>query len=107
MARKIDFENLTDEDLRYVSDRGWLVAEGDYLGHDVSGQVAAWRAGEVTDEELEEEDDEQDVIEYKDATVDQLKAELTARGLDTDGKKADLIARLEANDLEEDDEEEA
>lgn len=33
-------------------------------------------------------------------TVAQLDEELTARGLDTDGKKADKVARLEADDAE-------
>lgn len=35
---------------------------------------------------------------YASWTVAQLDEELTARGLDTDGKKADKVARLEADD---------
>lgn len=37
---------------------------------------------------------------YEANTVDELKAELTARSLPTTGNKADLIARLEADDAE-------
>lgn len=35
---------------------------------------------------------------YASWTVAQLDEELTARGLETDGKKADKVARLEADD---------
>lgn len=35
---------------------------------------------------------------YSEWTVAELDAELTARGLETDGKKADKVARLEADD---------
>lgn len=37
---------------------------------------------------------------YDDRTSDVLRAELTRRGLDTDGKKAELVSRLEDNDAE-------
>lgn len=48
-------------------------------------------------------DAEVEVVEddsYAKWTVEQLKEELTARELPTDGKKAELIARLEADDAE-------
>lgn len=53
---------------------------------------------EWTDPDAEVEVDEAD--SYKKWTVETLKEELTARELDTDGKKAELIARLEADDAE-------
>ena len=39
-----------------------------------------------------------DDLTWNDLTVPQLKEELTVRGLETTGKKADLIARLEQYD---------
>lgn len=93
MARKIDYDNLVEDDFQYLADRPWLITEGDYLGHETTAAVNAWRAGEEA-----EEDDE--VIPYEKATVQQLKEALESLGLDTDGKKADLIARLEAHDAE-------
>lgn len=38
------------------------------------------------------------VSEWEDLTVAELKEELTSRGLETTGRKADLVARLEASD---------
>lgn len=43
------------------------------------------------------EDDEDSYAKW---TVAQLDEELTSRGLDTEGKKADKVARLEADDAE-------
>lgn len=40
------------------------------------------------------------VSEWEDLTVAELKEELTSRGLETTGRKADLVARLEASDRE-------
>jgi hypothetical protein len=45
--------------------------------------------------EVEAEEEE---MTWNDLTVPQLKEELTVRGLETTGKKADLIARLEKYD---------
>jgi len=39
-----------------------------------------------------------DELTWNDLTVPQLKEELTMRGLETNGKKADLVARLEQYD---------
>lgn len=41
---------------------------------------------------------DEDEDSYASWTVAQLDEELTARNLDTDGKKADKVARLEADD---------
>lgn len=101
MARTIDYTRLNEDDFNYLSTRQWLVEEGDFQGHETSKALQAWRDGEAV--EANEDDDEG--IEYKDATVDDLRAELKSRDLPTDGKKAELIARLEADDLEHEDEE--
>jgi SAP domain-containing protein len=45
--------------------------------------------------------DEDDVPEYSEWKVEDLRAELKARDLSSAGTKADLIARLEADDAEE------
>lgn len=38
MAREIDFSrSLSEEDLLYVQQRPWLIADAELLGHDVSG----------------------------------------------------------------------
>lgn len=111
MARKIDYENLTVEDLQYLADRQWLVAEGDHLGHETSKAVAAWREDGTVPEAAggDDDNDGDEGIEYKDATNEQLKAELKSRGLEVSGKKDELIARLEADDAAnaDDDDEEA
>lgn len=107
MARKIDYQNLTEDDLQYLADRQWLIAEGDYLGHKTSETVDAWRAdGSLPAPADGDDDGDDDGIEYKDATNAQLKAELESRGLETTGKKDELIARLEANDAEQADDDE-
>lgn len=105
MARSIDYTNLSAEDLRYLSDRQWLIAEGDYQGFETSAAVAAWREdGTVPDQgEIE---GEEDGIAYGEATKAQLQEELKSRGLEVSGTKDELIARLEADDEEEDEEDE-
>lgn len=100
MARNINYGNLDADDLEYLSTRTWLIAEGDYQGHDTTAAVEAWRA----DGTVPEPDEGETTVEYKDAKVADLRAELEERGLPTDGKKEDLIARLEADDEEEDEE---
>lgn len=105
MARNIDFENLTEDDYQYLSDRHWMIAEGDAQGFETSQKIADWRAGNAPAavEEIEEEEIDLDKIGVK-----ELREELKARGLPTDGKKEELIARLVEHDsAEEDDEEES
>lgn len=57
----------------------------------------AWEARQAGEEAVEEDEDD-DLIPYEDMTNDQLRAELSERKLSVDGKKADMIARLEADD---------
>lgn len=105
MARKIDFENLSNEDLLYLSTREWLVQEAEFLGIEgVRERVNAALSGEVQEEEEEEEDGEEEIPDYEAWKVEDLKAELKNRELDDSGKKPQLIARLVADDEEEEEE---
>jgi SAP domain len=103
MSREIDMENLSDEDIIYLADRGRLpddvddpreqadMSEPVELDTEYIGDVGAMEAESiVADEEV--------FSEYEDMTVNDLKAELSDRGLPTSGTKAELIARLEEND---------
>jgi len=102
MARTIDFENLKEDDYQYLSDRHWMIAEGDAQGFETSDKIAAWRAGNAPAavEEIDEEE-----IDLEKITVKELQAELKARDLPTDGKKEELIARLIEHDSADEDEE--
>lgn len=91
MAREIDFENLSNDDIHYLRQRSWLVEEAELQGVEGIRDLVA-----NFDPNAEEEDDETPL--YSEAKVDQLREELSNRGLDTTGNKAELIARLEADD---------
>lgn len=58
---------------------------------------------------MEDGDEEEEYAAYEDMRVDDLRAELQRRQLPADGRKAELVERLEADDAaqesEEDDEE--
>jgi len=49
---------------------------------------------EVVDDDDDDVKEEKQVVDWSKLTVAKLKAELTKRGLDTKGKKADLVKRL-------------
>jgi len=108
MARSIDYANLSEDDFQYLSDRHWLIAEGDYQGFKTSAAVEAWRNGETIESDDDEEEEEEE-IDLDTLNVDDLKGLLKEAGLPTDGKKQELIDRLLAaqGDDEEDDEEDA
>lgn len=111
MARNIDFENLSDDDLLYLSTREWLIREAEFVGIEgVRERVDAALAGETSEdsEETGETGDggEEEVPDYEAWTVDDLRKELKNRDLDDKGKKPELIARLEEDDEEEEEEEE-
>lgn len=99
MARELDFENLSSDDLHYLRQRSWLVQEAELLGVEGIRDLVA-----NFDPDAEDEEDETPL--YSAAKVEQLRAELSNRGLDTTGKKEDLIARLEADDEADDEDEE-
>lgn len=50
------------------------------------------------DSEAETEDEVEDEVAYADMTNEELRTELAGRGLSVDGKKVELISRLEADD---------
>lgn len=95
MSRQVDLSDpsaLSDEDMRYVLDRG------------VVDQVATVRAEinrrakEARVEEQPPADD--DVDPYDKWKVDDLREECRIRGLSDDGKKEELVSRLEENDAQ-------
>lgn len=117
MAKQIDFDNLSDLDFDYVGQRPWLIEEANQAGYllDVQNKTCV-RAGakqELLEEEPEEIDaqisvseDEEDLgderpeetFDYSDLSVSELREELKERGLSFEGKKGDLISRLESHD---------
>lgn len=98
MARKLDFDNLSHDDFQYLSERTWLISDQVLSGNTgLPQQIENWRNGVAESEE--------ETIQYKDGTVAELRAELERRGLDTDGKKPELVARLEADDADTEDDE--
>lgn len=54
----------------------------------------------VDDDEDGIPDEDEEEIDYNTMTNDDLRAELSRRGLPVDGKKSDMVERLEANDAE-------
>ena len=81
-----DLSKLSDEDVRYLRDRGRpdVIAELD--------RVAAMK--KVEQIEVDEP--------YSEWKVDDLREELRNRELDDEGNKKDLVARLEADDAAQD-----
>jgi len=107
MSREIDLDNLSDEDILYLADRGRLpedvddpraaalesdegtetvTLEGEYMGD----ESQSWPTIQVDGEEV--------FSEYEDMTSTQLKDALRERGLSTSGTKAEMVARLEEDD---------
>lgn len=112
MAREVDLDNLQIADLHYLAQRSWLITEAESVGYEnirdlVKNRDNITQADLVLEDEIEDEEEEE--IDYVDLKVEELKAELEKRELPTDGKKPDLILRLEtddANRAEEEEEEE-
>lgn len=99
MSYRIDVSNpekLSDEDRKYLADRG-LTPEAyaaqqqarDALRNAVVG-VARRRQPRPVVEEVDEP--------YSQWAADELKSELRNRNLSVEGRKADWVARLEADD---------
>lgn len=94
MARDIDPENMSSDDVEYVKQRPWLVREFEMQGYTL----------EVNGEGSNDDEDEG----YSDWSVKELKAEIDSRNEDRDeddqivpeepGNKAELVAALEADD---------
>lgn len=102
MSKSIDFSQpLSDEDKQYLLDRnrGHLIPDGDSPSEasEVETAEADGTPSEPADAaEVESDEDEEVGGEFGAMKVEELKALLTARDLPTDGKKADLVARLES-----------
>lgn len=100
MSREIDMsdiDSLSKEDIDYLRDRGRLPAG--YDGGEVSHTVTPSQVAEQANTSVSSEPTIQP-SQYSDATKAELIEELERRGLDTDGTKSELVARLEADDGE-------
>ena len=128
MARDIDFDNLTDDDMPYLQARHFLVEEAELLGHEgVREKVDAWTPGETPEADARQDvrpapqttgdadlpttpqtpdEEEEEEVDYSEASKDELVAEAKRRELPASGTKDEIIARLEAYDAEHADEEE-
>jgi len=81
--------------------RAWLLSRGqDVLVHRLDQQWEDQRANEpVTHEVITQDNDEDEEIPpYWEWSKSELVEELKARGLDTSGRKEELVARLEEDD---------
>lgn len=101
MSRQIDISNpesLSEDDRKYLIQRGrtQVLNQVDYIARVDAARAAALAAQESEPEVVVEEVDEP----YEKWKVDDLRNECRARDLSDEGSKADLVARLEANDAE-------
>lgn len=109
MSKQIDFEQpLSEEDTAYVLQREWMLRDAKLAGHTVilHGEESPEDGDEPESDDQNEEDGEEE-IDYNDLKVDELNAEIDARNEEKDedeqivpesSKKADLIAALVADD---------
>ncbi len=122
MSREIDMENLSEEDVLYLQQRGQLPDDYDPVETDLhvpldvteqantgdantagrspeqfEKQVVAEQAKQYESSEPAQASEDEDV-DYTSLSNDQLRAELSTRGLSVEGRKADLIQRLEDDD---------
>lgn len=107
MSRSIDYDALTPDDAAHLQQRPWLIAEAIRQGRtDFRETVEALTS--APDAPESEEADDEEFVDLRDMTVDELRSELSARNLETSGKKADLVERLSValgdEEEEEDDE---
>lgn len=92
---------LSDENREFLLSRGkdTLVARLDRQWENTRPREEKAKAPQVqSTQDNEPEGDEDDVPPYTEWTNEELRAELADRGLSTEGKKADLVARLEEDD---------
>lgn len=101
MTRDIDFtQPLSEDDAQYVSERPWLAQDAQLQGIEVRYESDEAAPAE-DDEELDEQEETTDEVDYSGYKVAELRGFLEQRGLDTDGNKTELIARLHESDSEE------
>lgn len=102
MSRVIDFtdpDSWTADEVQYLRDRPWLLGRNGL-------SVSVLEELDLDEDEDEDEVDEAETSDYEGRTNDELRTELSSRGLSVSGNKEELIARLVANDEGEDDEDE-
>lgn len=113
-----DEDEGTDEDLTYddladydrddleqlIEDEELDVKFNKKTSDDKLLERVAEALGLEPDDEDEEDEDDEDEVDYEDLSLADLRAELKERGLNTKGKKATLIKRLEKDDEQDDDE---
>lgn len=95
MSRDITGSPSTLEEAVYLMDRGRLPAN---LQRVVRGKNSREAAINALTDEFDEDAADDLSDDYSDWTNDQLRAELSERNLSTEGKKADLVERLEEDD---------
>jgi U3 small nucleolar ribonucleoprotein component len=113
MAKQVDYDNLSELDFEYIGQRPWLIEEAKQAGYtiDLDQQTCIHKDAEEelleeepeeidasSDDDSEDEDSEEEAIDYSDLSVSELREELKERGLSSEGKKDDLISRLESHD---------
>jgi hypothetical protein len=117
MTKQVDLDNLSELDFEYIGQRPWLVEEAKQAGYtidldrqtcihededeDAEEELLEEETEEIdagSDDDSEDEDSEEEDVDYSDLSVSELREELKERGLSSEGKKDDLISRLESHD---------
>lgn len=108
MAREIDLDNISPEDIEYIKQRPWLLEDAERYGYKIDLDAGAVQSPAFSQEEVGQDhenevhgQDESSEDDYDDWTVDELKEELDNRELKTSGKKPELIDRLREDDATE------
>ena len=94
MARDIDVDNLDADQVAYLEQRPWLVAEAKQLGvEDIEERIAEVKAQEQAglDKTIEGK-------KYDELKLNELRELAAQRRLDRSGSKAELVTRLEEDD---------
>ena len=95
-------DDIVDELVVFRHEDGTFVSNSMYWNDSRIREAWINKYGEDApiDDNEDGEPDEEEIEDYNTWTNDNLRAELSNRGLSVDGKKVDLIARLEENDSE-------
>ncbi len=97
MSRQVDLDDLTADDVEYMRQRPWLIAEAKLRGVDNIEELMA---------EAAEGDSAKDTAEFVSTTavdygakkIGELRTAAKTRGLSTEGSKKDLVERLSTHD---------
>jgi|SoiMethySBSTD1v2_1073268.scaffolds.fasta_scaffold24247_5 hypothetical protein len=94
MARQIDVDNLDADQVAYIRQRPWLIAEAQQLGvEDIEERLAEVEAQAAAEAQKAAESGE-----YDDLNIKALRELAVSRQLDKSGNKAELIQRLTEED---------